>query len=81
METALKVWEINGFVASFIIYSNIYDNFHSYITRLCKKGHAKLAESSLIQIETSLFLNFPRRNLVSAAGVATLIAYNALELC
>ena len=46
METALEVWEMIGFVASFIIYSNIYDNFHSFITILCKKGHANLAESN-----------------------------------
>ena len=33
METALEVCEIIGFVAYFIIYSNIYDHFHSFITR------------------------------------------------
>ena len=54
METALEVCEIIGFVASFIIYSNIYDNFHSFIIRLCKKGHANLAESNTNRNQVAL---------------------------
>ena len=73
-ETALEVWEIIGFVASFIrpIYSNIYDNCHSFITRLCKKGHANLAESN-----TNRNQSIPQ---LSARKFSFLIAFNALEL-
>src|SRR4029434_2853511 len=42
------VWEIIGFLASFIIHSKI-NNFHyislKYYQTLCKKGHAHLAEN------------------------------------
>src|SRR4029434_7707558 len=54
------VWEIIGFIASFIIHSKI-NNFHyislMYYQTLCKKGHAHLAENYK-KWKPDLFLNF-----------------------
>src|SRR4029434_3522456 len=80
------VWEIIGFIASFIIHSKI-NNFHyislMYYQTLCKKGPAHLAENYK-KLKPDLFRNLQCGHglcSISMSGVAILIVYNGLELC